>query len=313
MAAIHRSQLDPALLSALVEAGLALWPMERFETHFYSDTLLYLSRSHSIPNYPGLTGSHADDDPVWVVMHERLVSLYCSVLAEEFAVANRLRPTTDQPHAFSLTNRREPARLAADLGAGSPPDHPPTHDLAEVIGLLALDLVVPDRLDSVPVEKIIEIRRRHGEEFLAFSRLAEQAAEGLGDLAGIRDRSVLEQYLGDMVAQQFMRPLDQLRRALRSSKLDAATTAVNIKSELPASLTVAGGAWLSGHPLVAGIGTAAAGVMAIGRSVSRQRADLRHNAPEASYLLHTQTHIKPHALLERSMQGLGRIATARVE
>jgi hypothetical protein len=91
-------------------------------------------------------------------------------------------------------------------------------------------------LDDIPVGQIVEIRKRYGPDFLAFGQAVDQAAAGLSDLAGIRDQATLNSYLEDEVASRFAQPMDDLRRQLRSLKVDAATMAINVKTELPAGI-----------------------------------------------------------------------------
>ena len=44
-------------------------------------------------------------DRGWMVMDERLLEVYTSVLAGDFAAANRLQATTDQVSAFVIPGR----------------------------------------------------------------------------------------------------------------------------------------------------------------------------------------------------------------
>jgi hypothetical protein len=174
----------------------------------------------------------APEGQTWVVMHPGMVAAYTSVLAEDFATANLLRPTTDQAESFVVANNWTTDRLAEALLTASVaprreldyllPDHDDLSawhhphqrrrlapsDLAEAMGFLALDLVVPDDLDDVPVSKIIEVRRRYGEEFRAFGASLEQAATDLAELTAIRDQEALERYLKDEIAHRFTQPMN---------------------------------------------------------------------------------------------------------
>src|SRR5205085_2579554 len=128
----------------------------------------------------------------WLVMDERLASVYSSVLAEDFAIANRLQPTTDQPGAYAIANNWTSDRIAAALLDEPAPRAAATSgELAETLGFLALNLVVPDRLDDIPVGKIVEIRKRYGQEFLAFGQAVDDAAANLAELANVRDQPTL--------------------------------------------------------------------------------------------------------------------------
>src|SRR5262249_50785900 len=48
-------------------------------------------------------------------MHEQIVSVYSSVLAEDFATANKLQPTTDQQDAYAVTNNWTSDSIAGAL------------------------------------------------------------------------------------------------------------------------------------------------------------------------------------------------------
>ncbi|MEW2290176.1 DUF6236 family protein [Streptomyces sp. NPDC047841] len=159
--------------------------------------------------------------------------------------------------------------------------------------------------------KIIELRKRHGAEFLAFGQLVEQAAQDLAGLPEIKDISILEQYLNDIVAKKFEYPLADLRRAVKSARLDIASAAINVRTELPAGVALAGGAWLAGHPLIAGVAGAAVGAMSLVRGARHQFAEPHGGAPAVSYLLHTGRALRPESLLHRSLHRMQDITIHR--
>lgn len=136
--AVHLGQIDRGLAGALVDAGLARNGR--------------IDLSHEV-------------DRRWLVMSKPLVAVYSSVLAENFALANKLVPTTDQSDAYAATTNWSAAVIAGAL-LGDGPERPrPTSDApvaGEIVALLALDFVVPADLDRVPAARIVEIRRRFG-------------------------------------------------------------------------------------------------------------------------------------------------------
>ncbi|MFF3413685.1 DUF6236 family protein [Streptomyces sp. NPDC002698] len=282
LAALHESQVRPDLTRALVEAGLAVRGR--------------LTLSHEV-------------DARWLVLRERFVSLYMSCLAEEFGSANHLELTTDQPHAFALANG-----WSADLLAGyllRTPTQPAAQagsSLAERIGILALGLVVPADIDRVSAEQIVRLRRRHGREFLAFRQAVSQAAAELASLADIPDGRTLDAYLRNEVNDRFAVPLDELRQCLAGMNLGAAMTAVNVKTQLPSSVTLAGGAWIAGQPLVAGAVAAGFGLLAIGHTSRQERSTALAAAGPAGYLLHTGNALSQRRLLSRTLRRMTGIA-----
>ncbi|MHB9862227.1 DUF6236 family protein [Streptomyces sp. YIM S03343] len=266
------------------------------------------------------------NDQRWVVMDERLVALYTSVLAEDVGAANRLQLTTDQPHAYAVTNGWSANRMAQALldnpaaepseatgsaapgpgGAGGPGGA--ESDVGRRLALLALNLVVPADLGRVPVRKIVELRRRHGQDFLSFGLAVDQAAARLSEIAGISDQELLQQYLRDEVESRFAAPLQDLRGRLKDLQLDAATMAVNVKTEIPATMALAGGAWLAGQPVVAGTTAVALGLLTVRQNTRRQRDALLRSAGPASFLLHAEGKLGERNLLSRALDHMGRIA-----
>jgi len=68
---------------------------------------------------------------------------------------------------------------------------------------------------------------------------------------------VLEDYLRQVVTVRFAQPLEELRRGMKQLAGDAATMSVNVETQLPAAVEGAGGALLTGQPLLAGTGVLA--------------------------------------------------------
>jgi hypothetical protein len=247
----------------------------------------------------------------WLLMHPALVGVYTSVLAEDFAAANMLQPTTDQDSAYAVTNNWTADRIAAALLYNPGPSATVAPDeIPEILGFLALGLVVPADLDTMPVEQIIDIRERYSAEFFAFGQAVDEAAAAIAELPAIRDQSMLEDYLHQVVTVRFAQPLEDLHKKIRQLTGDAVTMSINVKTQLPAGAALAGGAWLSGHPLLAGTSAVAVGLMAVRRGIRQRRDDALKSAPAASYLLHTQTQLQPRSLLDRTFRQIGRITGA---
>jgi hypothetical protein len=102
--------------------------------------------------------------------------------------------------------------------------------------------------------------------------------------------------------------LEELRREMKHLTGDAAAMSINVKTQLPAAVAVAGGAWLTGQPLLAGTGALALGLMGIRRSVRQQRETIFKSAPAASFLLHTADKLQPKNLLQRTLDRIKHIA-----
>lgn len=296
LGAVRTDQIDPDLASTLIEHRWAL--------------RVYSLSDYAAVVHLGTSPVSDSEGPGWIAMDPRLVTVYSSVLAEDVAIANRLQPTTDQMVPYTVASHWRTGGIAAALLDG--PDDgaatAPTDDLPQALGLLALNLVVPASIDTIPVSKIVQIRQRYGQEFQAFGQAVGQAAYDLSELADIRDRSALDRYLKDEVASRFGAPMRELARQLRSVGIDAATTAVNVKTELPASVGLVGAAVITGHPLIAGTSAAALGVLGIRHGMRRRQEAVRQSAPAASFLLHARNELAPQTLLSQTLRRIARIA-----
>ena len=252
-----------------------------------------------------------EDRRNWVVMHRDLVAVYTSVLADDFAAANMLQPTTDQQNAYAMANNWTPERITAVLlGREMPSVTPATDELAETLGFLALQLVVPANPHLLRTEKIIYIRQRYGAEFTAFGQAIDEAAAGMASLTDVRDEAILNDYLHDVVTARFAEPLEDLRRKLKALTGDVASLTINVKTQLPSAAALVGG-WAAGHPLIGSTAAAAIGLMGIRRDTRQKRDAILRDAPAASFLLQTQGQLKPRTLLDRTARRIARTAGTR--
>ncbi|AEY94257.1 hypothetical protein SHJG_p1126 (plasmid) [Streptomyces hygroscopicus subsp. jinggangensis 5008] len=237
VATLHENQLAPEVRAALIDAGLALCGADSWERS--SIWRYWAELASGTLDFPGTRNSGwyfelMHGQRCWVLMPERLVAVYTSVLAEDFATANQLNPTTDQDSAYAVTNNWTTDRIAVALLDRPAPAHSPAQEnLTEALAFLALGLVIPADLRAVPFEKIMEIRERYGAEFLAFGRKVDQVVAKLSELSDVRDQAVLDQYLHDVVSDQFAAPLTDLRQKMKCLTGDAAVASINIKTELP--------------------------------------------------------------------------------
>jgi hypothetical protein len=275
---VHVAELSEEARQALIDADLAAFPV-----------------------------LGADGTSNWVSMRAELAWAYKCLLSEDVAHRNSLEPTTDQAAADALTGQWSVRRMAEYLlGA-----HPETTSLAasgpgEVLGLLALSLVIPADLHACSMRRIIELRKSREAEFVAFKSAISQLVADLSEtIATIEDPVVLLAYFEQEVNDRVRRPGRELQEQLRSSNFGAVGLVANMRFDAPVGIAVA--AAMVGRPLVAAVGAAAAGVISVGRGVRQRRQEIL--APSAaSYLLHVQRDLEPKGALKQAMDRLGWMA-----
>jgi hypothetical protein len=240
----------------------------------------------------------ADSRAGWLAMHPELAWLYKCHLTDVLASHNHLAPATDQLSAYTLTT---------GLG-GDPTDSAVKHsDIAASFGLLAISAVVPRNLRAVPVEKIIEVRRRFGSQFDMWRRDVDKIGAALAsELQAIDSPVILNAYLDEAVRTYSTQVVDDLLRGLADTGLEAGMRAINTKFELPAALAAAG---FGAAPPVAAAAGVAAGVVNM-RRWTRQKAQARMTVP-ASYLLSVKETLADTTLIEKIIAAIRRASGLR--
>ncbi|MFE3738313.1 DUF6236 family protein [Streptomyces sp. NPDC059134] len=286
----YREEFTPELREALMESGLA------------ADML----------HAPGFEGRRSLASGRWMAMDARLAWVYKCVFVEVVARQGRYTPTTDQPGAHLVADGWDAERIAQSLLDGPGTVTAAQADgLTDAVGLLAVRLAVPARLDGIPAEKIVKLRKEHREEFAAFNTVMAQTVD---ELRRDLDEGMLDEaYARDVrmtVEQRFGLPLIALREAMKAQGLGTVHGVASVKFEVPALMGVFGaaaGAFL-GQPVA---GTTAAGTaagVALGvlnvRQVRKQQVkDLKAGNP-AAYLLSVQRGLKPRSLLRKIVRAV---------
>lgn len=265
-AGIHNSEVAPALAEHLIDAGLA------------------------VP---------ARGD--WLAMNPELAWLYKCRLTEELASRNNLVPATDQLPAHAVM--AGPVDIASLTGQ-APRRLNPT-GLQTAFGLLSIDAVIPRDLDRMPPAKVVEIRRRFARQFDQWREYADEIGAALtAQLQDVESPELLKTYVDDAVQRYATGPMDDLRHGLTAVGMDAATTAVSTKFEVPASV-IAG---LAG-PQIAAAGGIALALAKLRRS-TRSKAQAKQAAPVA-YLLSVHEAVAPQTWLLRILTMMRRATGLR--
>ncbi|MFJ3713067.1 DUF6236 family protein [Streptomyces sp. NPDC090053] len=271
IAHLYWQEVSPVLREALIAEGLAI--------------------NADRPTFEG-----REPYGTWISMDPMLAWVYKCALTDELARRNQLVPTTDQMAAHRASQVWDTERVRAVLlrGRQSRADQ----SVSAVLGELAVRMVLPADLTNVSVGKVIELRQKYGAEFETFMDEVDSVAREMQEhLAEIEDREVLAARLRQLHRTRFERPLNELKAAMKSLKIDAATGVLNVQTEAPAVLGAVGGYAAGGLPYAAALGLAF-GLVGYRRQISKQRDEALSNSP-ASFLLQVENGLRPASVMRR--------------
>ncbi|MFD3969929.1 DUF6236 family protein [Streptomyces cyaneofuscatus] len=271
IAHVYWQEVSPALREALIAEGLAV--------------------NADRPESEG-----AEPSGTWISMDPMLAWVYKCALTDEMARRNRLVPTTDQMAAHRASQEWDTERIRTVLLRGRQSRAAPS--VYAVLGELAVRMVLPADLANLPVDKVIELRKRYEAEFETFmDEVAGVAGEMQEHLAEIEDREVLATHLRHVHRTRFERPLNGLKAVMKSLKIDAATGVLNVQTGAPAVLGAVGGYAAGGMPYASAAGLAF-GLVEYRRQIGKQRDEALGNSP-VSFLLQVENGAGPASVMRR--------------
>jgi uncharacterized protein DUF6236 len=233
-------------------------------------------------------------------MHPQLAFVYMHALASKVA-ASVMYPLTDNDfdHAAAGCAAGRIAGALLDSPAGKPPRAGGGEDLALEFALLALQSVIPKNISALPVQKIIEIRRRHADELAAFQQATQAIVGSLPEAVASASPDVAAMYLQSVYQKTLEPELRRLKSGLDRSGIDSVFGSMSVKVAAPELVTsgaaVLGIGALHLNPVMMGAGAI---VLCLVPRIRRQRAEagqLRANS-RAAYLLRLEEELKPTSL-----------------
>lgn len=275
LAFIHGSKLEPALTEQLLKRKLALPSRDRR----------------------------------WLGMHPAIVRAYMLALAAEIANRRGLQPVSDNVTHLSAVASCTVEDLAKSLfGDLNLVKKRPTRAASakaldvteERVAFVTLRAALPQRLDAVPIKRILELRRDHADARLAFHAYVEDVRRQLAT-GKIVDAEALDEHIRLEYDKRLKPALTELSRGLRSLGVGTFLGTFGVAVALPV------GSMLSISPSAA-LALAGAGV-GIAALSQRQQGSARAlvKASPASFLLVTGQ-LRPRTLVERLTHGLRRFS-----
>ena len=243
----------------------------------------------------------------WLGMHPQLASVYTCAVIEQVATENHLHPITDQvlPHAAlaGWTMQHLAEVLLESPLSGALRQRP--GDPLDMFVLLAFETVVPADLDTVPVEKIIEIRAKFGPELDAFRTYVTEQVNKMAEITDVRDVTVFREYISTEVNRTVVGQLKELREHLRSVGLESVRALANVKSVALPPLAAAAAQTVGLSPAITGPTALAAVVAGVPAKLRQDRKNAIKESP-VGYLFRIEQSLNPASLAERIRRSLTR-------
>jgi hypothetical protein len=241
-----------------------------------------------------------------LTMHRHLAAVYLAVLADVTARDNRMTPVTDQPVMLAATagwtvDAMAGILLGSDVGsaAGTGPEY------SHAFALLALQAVVPGDLAHVPVERIIEARRRLQPGLIRYREFLDSLAADLAEISQVPDPGVRDAKFANRVESLIKAPVDAMERELGRLGLKPARAILSMQTLAPPAVLglIANSAGLP--PVVTSAGVAAGCLAGATGTVLDQRRQVLASHP-AGYLLGLRQELSPGDTVARIRAGIRR-------
>jgi Family of unknown function (DUF6236) len=238
-----------------------------------------------------------------VYLHPRMTSVYMGALAQRMAEVQRCQLLSDEPRNHIAASGLSVERLGQAL-LDLTPLPLGREEVESEMAIVALRMALPDSLRDVPLERLIEFRRRHREELNAFQRFVAglSSPDGpLGNLPTVRDPRMLKAQLEAYYERRFEPDLSRLRDAFRGIGVNLidSTLGISLPSTIPIESSVAA-AGVHTSPFHALFAAAALGVGLL-KVARKGRASARSVVAESpiSFLMFAGEELTPQSLFRQ--------------
>jgi Family of unknown function (DUF6236) len=245
------------------------------------------------------------DNPDWIAVHPKLAHVYMTALADDVATRRGVHPVTDDTTHYEAVGGWSVDRIGRSLL--ELPDEGGAKDVVVSLAFMSLEAVMPARVASVSVDRILEVRKQYRAEMLAFQDTMATFADELATLASVEEPADFITHLHLEHERRIAPELERLKRSLKVFKLDAVPTALGVKLAAPAAVA---GATQYGfdEPGITGVAGAAFGILTL-RQTRKARISADMKASPAAYLLQVEEGLTPGHLLTRATRKTRRVVT----
>jgi len=215
----------------------------------------------------------------------------------------RARPVSDDLTSHINISGNGPEEIINGF-LGGKPGLSTTADESEALAAvsIAMKVVVPARLASIPVHRIAEFRAAYADERAAFQQRVKALVESVKP-DSIADPDALKWHLQTEYEKILMPKFLDLKRRLKSSNMDAVLGVMNVETTIPLGAAIA----VAKAPVWAEAAAAiAVGVIGVTHRRSNNRKEILREDPAVSYLYRMQSRLSPSSLIRRITTAIGR-------
>jgi hypothetical protein len=248
-------------------------------------------------------------DPVdsrWIGMHPKIANVYMMALADQLAGEKGLYPVTDDALDHVAVGGWTVERLAGALldDMHLPNAKRSDAELEMIAASVAIEMVIPRRIDEVTPEQILKFRQSHLAGRGAFQAYLSGFLRAREWLREIGDRDELAHRLNNEYEKELVPKLDELRGKLNGVGIDTVSSVLSMQITTPVVFGKAAallGVATAANPVV----VAAGGALGLGLAVFKVYRDRRKateaglKSSEASYLMRLERDLAPKTVLER--------------
>jgi hypothetical protein len=236
-------------------------------------------------------------------LHPQLAFVYMHVLASRMA-SSAMSPLTDDDFDHVAAGCSAGRIADALLGLPSPEqtDSGETAEPTVEFAMLSIQSVIPKDIGSIPVDKIIALRRECAEELARFQQATKEIVASMPEVLASADAQVCALYLQSLQEKTLKPELRQLKDSLDRAGVDGVLGSISVKVEAPQLVT--SGAALLGigalhlNPIMVGAGAIALCLVPRIRRQKAQAQRIRADSP-AAYLLRLEENLNPASLAEK--------------
>lgn len=246
-----------------------------------------------------------------LAMHRRLAGVYLTILADVVARQNAMTPITDQPLANAAASGWTVEAMAQILLADEAEPAPDGDaDYSHAFAVLALQTVLPRDLATVPVDRIIEARRRLLPELMRYREFLDSLTPDFVAISQARDPQVRAAKLGNHVASKIAQPIEAMEREFGRLGLQPVRAVLSLQTLAPpTALGVLANA-VHLPPVVTSSGVVAGCLVGAVKSALDRRRQVVAGHP-AGYLLSLRQELGPSDTVARIRSAIRRAAPQR--